>query len=229
MAASSVRPADLDSPSAGFAQEASEAETYGYTIPSKDFERLVKDRDLDILTKMGGIDTIARALKTDLRKGLTGHEVVEASRSYYGPNRLPQRKTKSYFMHLWEAIQVSVRRGVRTCRKIHEPLARPRRALGAGSLEPWFSIVTLAGLDAGYSHRGVDCDHLLRHLGLAKVSAAQCPLPFSPLACAALSDVRFALTDPRGALAAGGRGGFARGSTVNGSKTASHTSVNSQG
>ena len=61
---------------------------------------------MELLDKMGGLDTIAKNLRTDLIQGLEFNlSKLEHRRQYYGTNNLPEIASVSFLQFVWEALQ----------------------------------------------------------------------------------------------------------------------------
>jgi len=69
-----------------------------------DLASIVGFKNFDLLTKLGGIEGIAKKVGSDVAKGLT-EDQASANRSLYGKNELPPKEHKSFLDHLIEALE----------------------------------------------------------------------------------------------------------------------------
>lgn len=83
------------------------AKEAGYSISLKQLRDLAEDRELDDLNKLGGAEAMCSHLLTHPEMGLTSEGVDRAQR-VFGLNKLPEKKSKSYLMHLFESLQVRI-------------------------------------------------------------------------------------------------------------------------
>lgn len=83
-----------------------------------------QNKDASALEKMGGVEGLARALKSDTHGGLVGTEHVDRNRTAYGANILPGRESPSFFSMLLDAVKVCCR-----CQQLLYSLGRRRLRL----------------------------------------------------------------------------------------------------
>lgn len=70
-------------------------------------KNLVKEKSVDQLAKLGGVDGVSTSLRTDQQSGISGDEEDIASRyAAFGTNTYPKPPTKTFFHFVWEAFQV---------------------------------------------------------------------------------------------------------------------------
>lgn len=75
---------------------------------------LFGDKDAKGLEKLGGLDGILKALKTDAKKGLTSDQISSQGEEFqhrqriYGKNSLPEKRMKSFVQFLFEALNDKV-------------------------------------------------------------------------------------------------------------------------
>lgn len=68
---------------------------------------VVKEKKIDQLEKLGGVDGISNLLRTDQHSGIKSDENDIVCRSAaFGKNTYPKAPTKSFFHFVWEAFQV---------------------------------------------------------------------------------------------------------------------------
>jgi Ca2+-transporting ATPase len=82
-----------------------------FGIAVDDFTKLVDPKNPDMLKQLGGVQKICKQLQVDPKTGLNPDEGCESSsdkpfaerQSVYGTNVLPEAKSKSFLLLLWEA------------------------------------------------------------------------------------------------------------------------------
>jgi magnesium-transporting ATPase (P-type) len=79
-------------------------------ISIDDIEKFNSDQDvslnLNALQKLGGLEAVAKQLKTDLHNGLEGDKAdLEKRAKAYGQNMVPQPATKTWFFLFWETFE----------------------------------------------------------------------------------------------------------------------------
>ena len=79
-------------------------------ISIDDIEKFNLDQDvslnLSVLQELGGLDVVAKQLKTDLHDGLKGDkEDLERRAKTYGMNMVPQPPTKTWFFLFFETFE----------------------------------------------------------------------------------------------------------------------------
>jgi len=79
----------------------------GSSVEKSVLAKLAADRAIADLEKVGGVTGLAKALGSDVKSGIPSKGAVEASRELYGGNRLPERKTRNFCQHLFDALYVS--------------------------------------------------------------------------------------------------------------------------
>ena len=71
-----------------------------------------RDDAVALINERGGLDEIARQLRTDLQRGIStqSREDLNSRRSYYGVNRLPHSDPlrKSFVRMVWESLQFAL-------------------------------------------------------------------------------------------------------------------------
>ncbi|XP_073127161.1 putative calcium-transporting ATPase 13, plasma membrane-type [Henckelia pumila] len=68
--------------------------------------KVVKDKSLDHLAKLGGVEGISSSLKTDLQHGITGDlEDISSRSEAFGTNTYQKPPTKSFLHFVWEAFK----------------------------------------------------------------------------------------------------------------------------
>ncbi|KAM5552860.1 hypothetical protein ABKV19_025201 [Rosa sericea] len=78
----------------------------GFKLDQKTLTQLVKDKSLDQLQELGGVEGVASALKTDAALGVCGDAEDVAHRlEAFGSNSYKTAATKRFFHFVWEACQ----------------------------------------------------------------------------------------------------------------------------
>ncbi|XP_060671417.1 putative calcium-transporting ATPase 13, plasma membrane-type [Ziziphus jujuba] len=81
-------------------------EIESFAIDQASLVQLVKDKNLDQLQQLGGIDGIVSALKTGAEQGISNDDGEIASRrEVFGSNTYRKPPTKGFLYHVWEAFQ----------------------------------------------------------------------------------------------------------------------------
>ncbi|KAH9304952.1 hypothetical protein KI387_009356, partial [Taxus chinensis] len=104
--AQAVRAAHRFKEFGGKAKKEDDKPPEGFEIGAEKLARIVRDRDLEILQEMEGVNGVAKLLHTDLEKGIKEDpEELNRRRNAYGGNTYPQKAARNFFVFLWEACQ----------------------------------------------------------------------------------------------------------------------------
>ncbi|KAF3457728.1 hypothetical protein FNV43_RR02386 [Rhamnella rubrinervis] len=78
-----------------------------FQIDQASLVHLVKEKDVDLLGELGGVDGVASALKTGPEQGISidDHEEVARRREAFGSNTYRRPPTKGFLYYVWEAFQ----------------------------------------------------------------------------------------------------------------------------
>ncbi|WOK95006.1 calcium-transporting ATPase 8, plasma membrane-type-like [Canna indica] len=78
----------------------------GFGIGEEQLTKMTRDHNFSSLEVYGGVQNLAKMLKTNLDKGI-GEDDAEIlrRRNVFGSNTYPQKKSRSFWMFLWEACQ----------------------------------------------------------------------------------------------------------------------------
>ncbi|XP_030509374.2 putative calcium-transporting ATPase 13, plasma membrane-type [Cannabis sativa] len=78
----------------------------GFEIDQTKLNQLTKDKDVSKLQELGGVDGLAKALKTDAEHGIQSNDGDIAQRvEEFGSNTYRKPPTKSFFHFVWQAFQ----------------------------------------------------------------------------------------------------------------------------
>eukprot|EP00298_Acanthocystis_sp_HF-20_P016872 c21613_g1_i2.p1 GENE.c21613_g1_i2~~c21613_g1_i2.p1 ORF type:complete len:1012 (-),score=428.22 c21613_g1_i2:233-3268(-) len=77
-----------------------------WSIKKDQLIELIENKSINKLKELGGVDGLAKGLKTSLLEGLfDDNESIFDRESYYGSNVIPEPKPTSLFALMWEALQ----------------------------------------------------------------------------------------------------------------------------
>lgn len=78
-----------------------------FPIDQASLINLAKDKDLDLLGRLGGVDGISSTLKTDPDKGISidNDQELASRRRTFGSNTYTKPPTKGFLHYVWEAFQ----------------------------------------------------------------------------------------------------------------------------
>ncbi|KAK9715797.1 hypothetical protein RND81_06G190300 [Saponaria officinalis] len=78
----------------------------GYGIEQEELASISKEHDLSALQQLGAAPGLAKMLKSNLEKGISGDEQDLLERkNVFGSNTYPRKKGRSFFRFVWEACQ----------------------------------------------------------------------------------------------------------------------------
>ncbi|POO02078.1 P-type ATPase [Trema orientale] len=79
----------------------------GFEIDRRSLCQLVKEKNLVQLGEFGGVDGVAKALKTDTERGILSDvkDDISQRRKAFGPNTYEKPPTKNFFHFVWEAFK----------------------------------------------------------------------------------------------------------------------------
>ncbi|BAF15709.1 calcium-transporting ATPase 5, plasma membrane-type [Oryza sativa Japonica Group] len=78
----------------------------GFGIKEDQLTALTRDHNYSALQQYGGISGVARMLKTDTEKGISGDDSdLTARRNAFGSNTYPRKKGRSFLAFLWDACK----------------------------------------------------------------------------------------------------------------------------
>ncbi|GMN46791.1 hypothetical protein TIFTF001_015976 [Ficus carica] len=78
-------------------------ESPGFAIDKETLDRLVNDKNIGDLQEFGGVDGVAKALKTSLEHGLY-HDDIASRCEAFGTNSFETLRNRSFFHFVWRAI-----------------------------------------------------------------------------------------------------------------------------
>ncbi|KMZ67926.1 hypothetical protein ZOSMA_252G00270 [Zostera marina] len=76
-----------------------------YGITSEKLISLTRDHNIAALTSYGGVNGLSNLLKTNLEQGICDDSEILNRRNEFGANTYPQKKGKSFWVLLYEAMQ----------------------------------------------------------------------------------------------------------------------------
>ncbi|XP_062223931.1 calcium-transporting ATPase 5, plasma membrane-type-like isoform X2 [Phragmites australis] len=78
----------------------------GFGIGEEQLTTMTRDHNCSTLQEYGGVEGLAKLLKSNLEKGIHGDEADLSCRANaFGANRYPRKKGRSFWVFLWEACQ----------------------------------------------------------------------------------------------------------------------------
>jgi Ca2+-transporting ATPase len=77
-----------------------------FGVPPTELAKLLQDRELEDLQRLGGIEGLCAKLQTDGEYGLDEtEEQLQTRRAEYGANTYPKKKTKGFWSFVWDACK----------------------------------------------------------------------------------------------------------------------------
>ncbi|KAJ3676858.1 hypothetical protein LUZ60_002582 [Juncus effusus] len=78
----------------------------GFLIGSEQLTSLSRDHNLSSLQELGGVKGLSNLIKTDVEKGIDGHEEeILERKEIFSSNTYPRKKGRSFFLFLWDACK----------------------------------------------------------------------------------------------------------------------------
>ncbi|EFH42208.1 hypothetical protein ARALYDRAFT_918364 [Arabidopsis lyrata subsp. lyrata] len=112
----------------------------GFEFGSNNLAQLLKDRTLEALNRCKGVPGLATLLKTDLGKGIDGHDDdLLHRRQIFGSNTYPCKKGKRFWRFIWKACQFPPSLLI-TLAAVIQSLLRIKRKVTRGGGSVWVSI-----------------------------------------------------------------------------------------
>lgn len=98
---------DFTKPSSRFVIDINQNHPFFSDIESSTLTKLVKDKSIDELAELGGVDGICKALKTDQQSGIHGDDPEDIAFRYeaFGRNSYRKPPSKSLIHFIWEAFK----------------------------------------------------------------------------------------------------------------------------
>ncbi|BBN05447.1 P-type Ca2+ transporter type 2C [Marchantia polymorpha subsp. ruderalis] len=76
----------------------------GFGIGTDQLVHLMQDQQSSVLEEQGGVETVAKQLRTDLEHGIDDDPAgVEKRKEAFGSNKIPSKPGKHFFVFVWEA------------------------------------------------------------------------------------------------------------------------------